>query len=624
MQRNLAELTLLCARLRQNIIETVAKNGGHLSSNLGVVELTVALHEVFSFPKDKVVWDVGHQCYAYKLLTGREDAFSTLRQEGGLSGFPRRLESEFDAFDTGHASTSISAALGLLAGERLLGGDAHCIAVIGDGALTGGLAYEALSNAAQLELPLIIILNDNTMSISPNVGGLSRHLSRLSMNRRYQSFRRNFDEALSKVPVAGEPLMRLVNRLKRAVKAVFYAENFFIELGFEYVGPVDGHNLRNLIGILRDVRGLRRPVVVHVLTQKGRGYKPAENDPGGFHSVSPFNINSGVLPTSGISWTREFGIAILEAGRKNSKVVAITAAMEKGTGLSRFRAEFPERFFDAGIAESHAVTFAAALAARGLRPVVAVYSTFLQRAVDQIIHDVALGKLPVVFAIDRAGFVGGDGATHQGLFDISILRSIPNISLLTPACGAELPLMLDWALGQDGPVAIRYPKSSPPDNLPESVLPLEAGRGLLLRSGENHWRNLNGRAAPNGNTGSKLCIAFTGGLFSETQGAAAILKTKRIAVDLFHLRFLKPIDETAFTELISCYEHFVIAEEGIVSGGIGEYAQALALKYKLKTSVTALGVNDTFLEQGTRQELIRRAGLDAESLAAIFNNLKPG
>lgn len=596
--RTQAELTALCARLRQTIIETVAKNGGHLSSNLGVVELTVALHEVFSTPKDKIVWDVGHQCYAHKLLTGRAEMFGTLRQEGGIAGFPRRAESGHDAFDTGHASTSISAALGLLAGEALLGGDARCIAVIGDGALTGGLAYEALSNASQLELPLIIILNDNTMSISPNVGGLSRHLSRLSMKARYQRFRQSFDSTVRNIPLAGEKLMRIVNRLKRAVKAVFYAENFFIELGFEYVGPVDGHDVICLINVLRDVRDrsleLGSPVVVHVLTQKGRGYKPAEEDPGGFHSTAPFDVPAGALPAGGESWTREFGSAIVEAARRNDKIVAISAAMEKGTGLSRFRTEFPQRFFDVGIAESHAVTFAAALAARGLRPVVAVYSTFLQRAVDQLIHDTALGSLPVVFAVDRAGFVGGDGETHQGLFDIAIARAIPNMALLAPAEGGELRAMLDWALAQNSPVMIRYPKAPLPPQL-EAPAPIELGRGVFMGGSP---------------LSRPICIAFTGGLLPEARAAAETLNA-----DLYNLRFLKPLDEDYLACVISGYEKFIIAEEGVEHGGFGEAARALAFERGLAAKIIAINSGDVFWRQASRAELLAKAGLDANGIA---------
>ncbi|MDR2509528.1 MAG: 1-deoxy-D-xylulose-5-phosphate synthase [Spirochaetaceae bacterium] len=600
---NLSELNTLCAEIRQVIIETVAKNGGHLSSNLGVVELTVALHVAFSSPEDKIVWDVGHQCYAHKLLTGRRSVFHTLRQADGVAGFPRREESAHDAFDTGHASTAISAALGLLSGEILKGGSALAIAVVGDGALTGGLAYEALSNAGQLELPLIIILNDNKMSIDENVGGLSEHLSRLSMKGRYQRFRRNFDSLVRKIPFAGESLYRLVNRLKRAVKAVVYHENFFVDLGFEYVGPVDGHDLRQLIPIFRDVRRLRRPVVVHVVSKKGRGYKPAEEEPGVFHSVPPFSVEEGKLPAAGESWTRAFGTALLEAARACGDVVAITAAMEKGTGISRFKSEFPHRFYDVGIAEAHAVTFAAALALRGLRPVAAIYSTFIQRAVDSIIHDTAISGSPVVFAIDRAGFVSGDGETHQGLFDISIIRMIPNMTLLAPATGAELKLMLNWALSEDLPCAIRYPKAALPQETPEFSAPVERGRGVLVRCAE-------GRAAS--------CVLFTGSLCEEARGAVRLLAARGVFTDLYNLRFIKPIDEDYIAGLLSGYALAVIAEEGVLAGGVGEYIGALAARRGIATEIVTIGAQDRFYPQASRQELLNSAGLDARGIAAAL------
>ena len=605
----LAELTERCRAIRRVIIETVARNGGHLSSNLGVVELSVALQSVFSSPHDKIVWDVGHQCYAHKLLTGRWDAFSTLRQENGIAGFPRREESPHDAFDTGHASTSISAALGLLTAETLLGGDGRAVAVIGDGALTGGLAYEALSNAGHLELPVIIILNDNKMSISPNVGALSRHLSLLSMKGKYQTFRRKFDAFVRRIPLAGAALYRMINRLKRAVKAVFYQENFFVDLGFEYVGPVDGHDLKLLRATLQDVRRLGRPVVVHVITRKGKGYAPAEEDPGAFHSVPPFPVESGRLPSSGETWTRVFGLALAEAGARLPELAAVTAAMEKGTGLAPFKAAFGARFFDVGIAEAHAVTFAAALAARGLRPVVAVYSTFLQRAVDSVIHDTALGNLPVVFAIDRAGFVSGDGETHQGIFDISLLRAVPNMTLLVPADGGELALMLDWALHAAGPCALRYPKAAPPPPEAAFAAPLEAGRGVLIPAGAG--------AAGAGAAGkpAEVCIAFTGSLLLEAKKAAALLAAEGIAADLYNLRFLKPVDEDYLRELAARYAVFAVVEEGARPGGFGEYAASLLCGGGARPLLVTLAAADQFYRQGSRESLLRRAGLDGEGIA---------
>lgn len=454
-----AQLNALAAEIRACIVATVSRNGGHLASNLGVVELTIALHRVFNSPFDKIVWDVGHQCYTHKLLTGRFAEFSTLRRAGGIAGFPKHSESLHDAFDTGHASTSISAALGLLAGDRLRGGKNRAVAVIGDGALTGGLAYEALSHAGQLGLPLVVILNDNKMSIGPNVGGLSKYLSRLSMKARYQRFRRKFDAMVKGLPFVGEALFDTVVRLKRAVKAVFYTDNFFVDLGFEYVGPIEGHQIQRLEQVFRDVRKLDQPVVIHVITRKGKGYTFAEDDPGRYHGVSSFSVDGGITAVSGSgaagqagggTFTEAFSAAVLEAAIRDERVVAITAAMEKGTGLSPFKAQFPRRFFDVGIAEAHAVTFAAGLAAQGLRPVAAVYSTFMQRAMDQVIHDMSLQGLPVIFALDRAGFVSDDGETHQGLFDISLFRSVPGMTILAPAGAGELKAMLDWALAASG------------------------------------------------------------------------------------------------------------------------------------------------------------------------------
>jgi 1-deoxy-D-xylulose-5-phosphate synthase len=623
---NSGELNRLAAEIREFIVATVSRNGGHLASNLGVVELAIALHRVFTTPEDKIVWDVGHQCYAHKLLTGRFSAFSTLRKAGGLAGFPKTGESPHDCFNTGHASTSISAALGLLAGERIRGGVGRAVAVIGDGALTGGLAYEALSHAGQLGLPLVVILNDNKMSISPNVGGLSKYLSRLSMKAKYQSFRRKFDSTVKKLPLIGDAFFNLVVRLKRAVKAVFYTDNFFVDLGFEYVGPIDGHHIQRLTEVFRDVWKLDRPVVIHVITRKGKGYGYAEDDPGNYHGVGSFSVTGGLSLNSRPSlsggsrvFTDVFSRAMLEAARRDPGVVGITAAMEKGTGLSAFRKAFPLRFFDVGIAEEHAVTFAAGLAAQGLKPVVAVYSTFIQRAADQVIHDVGLQGLPVIFALDRSGFVGEDGETHQGLFDISLFRPVPDMTILSPAGEAELSLMLDWALnricaaGTDnpagrrpvpGPVMIRYPKAVCPGGIPAFTQPLEPGRGVWIN------RDAGGREK------APVCIAFTGSLFPEVLDAAAELENRGIAADLYHLRFLKPIDEEYLAGIMNHYELTVFVEEGIREGGFGEYAAELARRRDIAGSVRILAVEGNFAAQGTRRELLRMNGLDGAGIAA--------
>jgi 1-deoxy-D-xylulose-5-phosphate synthase len=601
----LAELNQLAREIRLLIIATVSRNGGHLASNLGVVELTIALHLVFHSPEDRIVWDVGHQCYTHKLLTGRAAEFRALRRLGGLAGFPKRSESPHDAFNTGHASTSISAALGILAGDRLAGGSALSVAVIGDGALTGGLAYEALSHAGQLALPLVVILNDNKMSISYNVGALSKYLSRLSMKDYYQSFRRRFDAMAKRLPLVGDIFFAAVNRLKRAVKAVFYTDNFFVDLGFEYVGPIEGHNIQRMAEVFRDVRSLKRPVVVHVLTQKGKGYRFAEHDPGNYHGVGAFSVDNGVAPgpegePAELSFTQAFGHALAGAARNNSAVLAVCAAMESGVGLKPFKTEFPERFFDTGIAEEHAVTFAAGLAARGRRPVAAIYSTFMQRAVDQVIHDVCIQNLPVTFALDRSGFVSDDGETHQGLFDIALFRSAPNLTILAPAGEAELAAMLEWSLAADGPCMIRYPKTRCPPDQAAFREPLAVGRGVWVRRS----------AAP-----AVCCLAFTGSLYPQALEAAELLEGLNIPADCYNLRFLKPVDEDYLTELMNRYKLAVFIEEGVSSGGFGEYVSALALRRNWAVKALCLAAGDCFYPQGKREELLRKAGLDGQGIA---------
>ncbi|MDR0375583.1 MAG: 1-deoxy-D-xylulose-5-phosphate synthase [Treponema sp.] len=598
-------LTELAAEIRKVIIATVSQNGGHLASNLGVVELTIALHRIFHSPHDKIVWDVGHQCYTHKLLTGRYTGgalFSQLRRMGGLAGFPKYSESAHDAFNTGHASTSISAALGLLAAARLKGEERRVIAVIGDGALTGGLAYEALSHAGQLGLPLIVILNDNTMSISKNVGGLSKYLSRLSMKSKYQNFRRGFDALVKKIPVIGKTLYNIIYRLKRAVKAIFYTDNFFVDLGFEYVGPINGHDVAQLESLLSDIRKLDHPVVAHVITQKGKGYKYAEANPSAYHGVSAFSVDEGLAePNTGRSFTNAFGEAIVEAAARDGAVTAITAAMEHGAGLAPFKERFPERLFDVGIAEAHAVTFAAGLAYQGLRPVVAVYSTFAQRAYDAVIHDVSLQKLPVVFCLDRAGFVGGDGETHQGLFDIAFFRMAPNMTILAPASGSELKSMLDFALSSRNAVMIRYPKAGCPEECDGFAAPLENGRGVFIRMNNN----------------TPICIAFTGSLYTQTLDAAERLASWGITADIYNLRFLKPVDEDYLAGLMNAYKLIVFAEEGVRAGGFCEYAASLAIKRRCHGHVATLSVDEQLDSLGSRNELLRISGLDGEGIAAF-------
>jgi len=656
---SLKELKTLADEIRGIIVSTVSDNGGHLASNLGAVELSIALHRVFNSPQDKIVWDVGHQCYAHKLLTGRLDEFSALRREGGLSGFPKRSESRHDAFNTGHASTSISAALGLLTAEQIQGGKGRAVAVIGDGALTGGMAYEALSHAGHLGLPLIVILNDNKMSISPNVGGLSKYLSRLSMKTKYQTFRRHFDAMAKKIPFIGEAFYDLVLRLKRAVKAVFYIDNFFVDLGFEYVGPIGGHNIKVLIDVLNDVKKIKLPVVIHLITRKGKGYSFAEYDPDSYHGVSSFSVDNGIHQASELNagekdhsssagkknpgsrnppadepvkkkyFSQCLSDILINAARKNKRVTAVTAAMKTGTGLSSFADSFPGRFFDVGIAEEHAVTFAAGLAANGMLPVVAVYSTFIQRSVDQVMHDAALQKLRVIFALDRAGFVSADGETHQGLFDISLFKSAPNITILAPACETEMNLMFEWAMNceepsgaecsseglsktmtREGPVIIRYPKAYCPEETGAFRQPLETGRGVWVKKTGAH----------NETSGKKeVCLAFTGSLYNEAKEAAATLKGKDIETDLYNLRFLKPVDEDYLAAIMNEYRIVCFIEEGIREGGFAEYAASLSLRKNCASKVVILAVESGFLEEdnalGTREELLRKTGLDGKSIA---------
>jgi 1-deoxy-D-xylulose-5-phosphate synthase len=474
------------------------------------------------------------------------------------------------------------------------------VAVIGDGALTGGMAYEALSHAGQLGLPLVVILNDNKMSIGPNVGGLSKYLSRLSMKAKYQLFRRTFDALVRGIPLVGEPLYTGILRLKRAVKAVFYTDNFFVDLGFEYVGPIGGHSISALLQVFRDVKKLGRPVVIHVITRKGKGYGDAEDDPGTYHGVSAPSPHQG--SHEALSFTEAFGRSLFMAAERDPLVTAVTAAMEKGTGLSAFKQGFPDRFFDAGIAEEHAVTFAAALAAQGLKPVAAIYSTFIQRGIDQVIHDVALQKLPLILALDRSGFVGEDGETHQGLFDIALLRPVPGLRILCPAGAGELGMMLDWALARaelpGGPIVIRYPKDRSAAGIPAFSQPLAEGRGNWVREG-----------------GGKVCLAFTGGLYREVLQAAAILDKAGLGADCYNLRFLKPVDEDYLAAVMNRYALTLFVEEGIREGGFGEYALALARRRNCRGRVLALAAEGDFAGLGTRQELLRANRLDGEGIA---------
>lgn len=599
------EVKMLASEIRSEILHVVGNNGGHLASNLGVIELTLALHRVFSSPHDAVIWDVGHQSYTHKLITGRRGRFATLRKKDGLSGFPKKEESPHDVFNTGHASTSISAALGILEGKRLSGDDGKVIAVIGDGALTGGMAFEGLCNAGELKKDLIVILNDNKMSIGKSTGALSEYLSRLTVHAGYQRFKYLFDTAVGAIPVAGPKINRIIQRLKRGMKGLFYKSNIFVDLGFEYVGPLNGHNIAELEKVLRNVKKLKGPAVVLVETIKGRGYSLAEGNPSAFHGVGPFNIEDGKIDRSGsVTFTQAFGAALLKQAEKNDKIVAITAAMEEGTGLAPFHRQFKNRFFDTGIAEEHAVTFAAGLAAAGMRPIVAIYSTFLQRAVDQIIHDTALQNLPVIFAVDRAGAVPGDGETHQGLFDISLLRPVPNISILCPASEKEMDLMLEWALRQDQPAVIRYPKCECPKEELEFASEIITGRGVLIKNSKK----------------SRVLIVCIGGIYREAREAANLLAYKGIFTDIYNMRFAKPIDEFYFLEVAEKYSDIVFVEDGAEAGGVSAYLSGL-LKHK---NTEILAFSDMFFPQGSRQEIFEAAGMSPEHIAQSAKTLLSG
>lgn len=600
----------LAGELRAEVIKTVAKNGGHLAPNLGTVELTLALHTVFDSPHDKIIWDVGHQAYTHKLLTGRRDAFATLRQFNGLSGFPKPGESPHDVFATGHSSTSISAALGLAIARDLSSERHRIVAVIGDGSLTGGMAYEALNHAGHLRTDLLIVLNDNKMSIAPNVGGLARYLQRLRMHPGLHHLSAELDEYIRRIPALGGFTAQAVEKLKDSLKYMVIPGVFFEELGLSYFGPVDGHHIGGMQRAFREAVAHGGPVLVHVLTKKGKGYAPAERNPERFHSVGPFAVETGEpLARSARSYTQLFGQAMVELAREDERVVAITAAMPEGTGLDRFARHFPDRFYDVGIAEPHAVTMAAGLAAGGLRPVVAVYSTFLQRAYDQILHDVCLQNLPVIFALDRAGLVGQDGPTHHGLFDLSYLRHIPGMSIMAPKDERELRQMLRTALAASLPVAIRYPKS------PGLGLTLEKNASVLPWGRAERIRD-----------GGDVALVALGPMVSIAEAAAERLAARGISCAVVNARFVKPLDEEVLLELAHKTRRIVTIEEHTVIGGFGAAVlELLAARGLVRVQVKCLGLPDRFIEHGPRDLLLERYGLSIAGICQAVADLNlPG
>lgn len=594
---NEAQLEELPGEIRQFLIEHISKTGGHLASNLGVVELTMALHLVLNFPEDKLIWDVGHQSYTHKILTGRKREFEHLRQLDGISGFPKRSESDCDAFDTGHSSTSISAGLGYARARDLLGEDYHVVSVIGDGALTGGPAFEALNNAAELQTNMIIVLNDNKMSISENVGGLSQHLASLRTAEAYQEFKSGVHNSLERLPY-GERVVRRIRKTKSSLKQLLIPGMIFENMGITYLGPVDGHNLMDLVRILREAKKVNGAVVVHVQTEKGRGYQPAEEHPDRFHGTGPFDIPSGqpLVKKEKPNYTDVFSTVITKIAAKDDRVVAITAAMADGTGLKRFRAEYPARFFDVGIAEGHAVTFAAGLAAAGMHPVFAVYSSFLQRGFDQIVHDICMQNLPVVFAVDRAGLVGADGETHQGVFDLSYLGMIPNMMVLAPKNKWELADMLRFAFRQEGPVALRYPRGTAYDGLKEHRAPIVYGQSEWIFEER------------------QIAIFAVGNMMEEALKVHELLHERGYDCSLINARFVKPLDYDALRKAASEHLLVVTMEENILWGGFGYAAAAFLSEVDETVKVLHFGIDDQFVQHGTVSQLHVRIGLDAASM----------
>ena len=595
----LADFPQLADEIRQFLIESVSRTGGHLASNLGAVELTLALHNVLDFPEDKLIWDVGHQAYTHKILTGRKDAFATLRKEGGLSGFPKRAESDCDAFDAGHSSNSISAGLGYVRARDLLGRKNHVVSVIGDGALTGGMAYEALNNAAELDTNFIIVINDNNMSISKNVGGMSTYLSALRTAEAYTGMKIGVTKAVKKIPKVGTAMVDAVRRTKSSIKQLFIPGMLFENMGLTYLGPVDGHNMRQMMKLFNEAKRVEGAVVVHVITEKGRGYKPASTYPDRFHGTGPFDIQTGKALTvkKAPTYTDVFAKGMVRLGEENTKLAAITAAMPEGTGLKAFQQAFPDRFFDVGIAEEHAVTFAAGLALGGIIPVVAVYSSFLQRAVDQILHDVCMQKLHVIFAIDRAGLVGADGETHQGNFDLSYLSMMPGMTVMAPKNDWELEAMLEAAVNGDGPYAIRYPKGTACTEFQQFQAPILRGKAEILSKGK------------------KAAILAVGSMVSVCQDAVKLLKEQGIEPTFVNARFVKPLDTALLDELAEDHQLFVTVEENVKSGGFGEHVCAYMEACHPGCRVIPIAIWDRFVPHGSIDSLRCKVGLSAAEIA---------
>ena len=596
------QLVQLAGEIRQLIIEVTSKNGGHLAPNLGVVELSLALHKVFSTPKDKIVYDVGHQAYIHKIVTGRRDMFHTLRQYGGLSGFPKRSESEHDAFGVGHSSTSISAALGMAVARDVKGEDYDVVAVIGDGSMTGGMAFEALNNAGDLRKRMIVVLNDNEMSISKNVGAMSEYLYQLRTGETYNRIKHDLEGWLGNVDFGGD-VLKVLRRIKGSVKNLMLPTCIFEELGFTYLGPIDGHDIHSLIEVLEAAKNLDEPVLIHVITKKGKGYAPAEESPNKFHGTGPFEVATGkkiANPNAPITYTEVFGNTIIELAKEDENIVAITAAMPDGTGLTPFSKEFPKRFFDVGIAEQHAVTAAAGMAAAGLNPVVAIYSTFMQRAYDSVMHDICMQNLHVSLCLDRAGLVGDDGFTHHGVFDYAYLRSMPNMTVMAPKDEDELRHMLKTAVGMNGPVAVRYPRGSGVGvALSDTLNVLPIGKAEVLREG------------------SDVCLWAIGTMVESAMKLAEKLAEQGINAGVVNMRFAKPIDKELLLAHAEKYKKIVTLEEGCLKGGVGSAVLEALNEARLLCTCKVLnfGIPDEFILHGDKQRLFQDIGLDVETMA---------
>ena len=598
------EYRLLAKEIRQFLVHKISMTGGHLASNLGAVELTMALHLCLDFPNDSLVWDVGHQSYPHKLLTGRKEGFDTLRQFGGMSGFPKRSESNCDAFDTGHSSTSISLAIGMAKARELKKEKNNVFAVIGDGALSGGMAFEALNNAARLKSNLVIVLNDNQMSISKNVGGMSKYLGNIRTSTNYTELKEDVETKLRKSHI-GNALADSIKGAKDAVKRLFVPGMLFEDMGITYIGPIDGHDVKQMVSAFESASKMQKAVIVHVCTKKGKGYLPAEEDPSAFHGIAPFKPSDGTLKNKEkyLTYTYVFSRKLVELADKDEKIVAISAAMPSGTGLNRMAERFPDRFFDVGIAEEHAVTFAAGMASKGMKPVVAIYSTFFQRAYDQILHDVCIGRLPVIFAVDRAGLVGSDGETHQGMFDISYFNSMPNMTVMAPKNVLELEKMLEFAAGFDGPIAIRYPRGKAYTGLKEYDTKIEYGKSEKI-------------------TGSAdIALLAVGSMVETAVKVRKILLQHGIDVTIVNARFVKPLDTEMLDHLTEQHKLIVTIEENVRSGGFGEHVTEYLMRTGSDARVQILALPDEYIEHGNVEVLRKETGLDVETMTAKIRKL---